>query len=284
MSELTFTHAIGVTDADGVLWTQGDDTAIFPLASVSKPIAALATLVAIDQGKLALDEPAGPRGATIRHLLAHTAGYAFDTDDLLAEPGQKRLYSNTGFDVLGEALAEAVHMPVADWVRSSVVEPLGLRDLQVEGSPAKDYSGSIRDLLALGREWLSPTVISAELWQEATSIQFPGVRGILPGYGNQKNNTWGLGVEIRSDKSPHWTSPNSAPETFGHFGQSGSFLWMDPTRTIAAAFLGEKPFGPEHQAAWPEITRKILHFMDKYPTNARERLAEIGAYGASKPA
>ena len=260
---LPFTYALGVTDLHRELWHEGDDAAIFPLASVSKPIAALAVLVAVERGMLSLEDSAGPEGATVRHLLAHTAGYAFDSADVLAEPGARRIYSNANFDALAEAVELATGYEMSEWVELTVVDPLGLTDLEVSGSPAKDYRGSVRDLLAVGRAWLAPGFLREETWREATRVQFPDTAGVLPGYGRQKPNPWGLGVEIRGRKQPHWTGERSDPATFGHFGQSGSFLWMDPQRKVAAAFLGTQPFGPEHVQIWPGLTDAILERVDR---------------------
>ncbi len=252
-----FPCVLGVTDAQADLHHEGDPTRVLPLASVSKSIAALAALVAVDRSLVDLEEPAGPEGATVRHLLAHTAGYAFEGEDPIAKPGARRIYSNTGFEVLGAHLTEAIGIDFPEWVEQEVVQPLGLIDLDVSGSPAAGYRGSIRDLLAIGRELLEPTLISADLAAEAQSVQFPGLGGILPGYGRQKNNDWGLGFEIRDGKDPHWTGATFSARTFGHFGQSGSFLWVDPEVGLAAAFLGEKPFGEEHVERWPALTDAI---------------------------
>jgi CubicO group peptidase (beta-lactamase class C family) len=46
--------------------------------SVSKLLAGLAALVAVEEGAVDLDEPAGPDGSTVRHLFAHTSGPVFD--------------------------------------------------------------------------------------------------------------------------------------------------------------------------------------------------------------
>lgn len=259
--DLPFPFAVGITDARGTLAVHGEDARVFDLASVSKPIAALGVLVAVERGLLDLDEPVGPRGpegATVRHLLAHTAGCGFDGTDVLAEPGVRRIYSNTGFEILGEHVADAVGTDLSDWMEEVVVAPLGLDDIEVDGSPAAGYRASIRDLLAVGRELLAPTLISPDLHREATSVQFPGLAGILPGYGRQKPNDWGLGLEIRDGKSPHWTGLRSSPRTVGHFGQAGSFLWADPDAGLAAAFLGTEPFGPLHVEAWPQLTDALL--------------------------
>lgn len=259
-----FPHAVGLADARGTLRTAGDETRIWPLASVSKPIAALGALVAVQRGLVDLDEPAGPPGATVRHLLAHAAGYAFDSGtaedpgEPIAAPGRRRIYSNTGFLVLGRHLEEATGRELPDWIEESVLAPLGLVDLDVSGSPAAGYTGSVRDLLVIGREMLRPTLVDADLWAEATRVQFPGLAGILPGYGRQSPNDWGLGVEIRGRKHPHWTGADASPATIGHFGQSGSFLWADPEAGLTAAFLGDEPFGPVHQEHWPALNDALL--------------------------
>lgn len=256
--DIDFAHALGVSDAERPLHLQGDAAQIWDLASVSKPLAALGALIAVDRGLADLDEPAGPEGATVRHLLAHTAGYAFDGEETVGAVGARRIYSNTGFEVLAAHLEEATGFDYADWMEQTVIAGLDLTDLEVTGSPAAGYRGSIRDLLAVGRELLAPTLISEDLWREARTVQFPGLAGILPGYGRQKPNDWGLGVEIRGAKDPHWTGAHSSPETFGHFGQSGSFLWVDPAAGLTAAFLGAQPFGPEHVRIWPGLTDQIL--------------------------
>lgn len=256
--DLDAAHALGVSDAESTLYTQGDPTRVFDLASVSKPLAALGALIAVDRGLIDLDEPAGPEGATVRHLLAHTAGYAFDGDETVGAVGARRIYSNTGFEVLTAHLEDATGYDYADWMEQTVISGLDLVDLEVSGSPAAGYRGSLRDLLAVGRELLAPTLIPEELWREATSVQFPGLSGILPGYGRQKPNDWGLGFEIRGEKDPHWTGAHSSPQTFGHFGQAGSFLWVDPVRGLTAAFLGEQSFGPDHVRIWPGVTDALL--------------------------
>lgn len=256
--DVDFAHALGVSDAERTLHLQGEGARVWDLASVSKPLTALGVLVAVDRGLVDLDEPAGPEGASVRHLLAHTAGYAFDGDERVGAVGARRIYSNTGFEVLAAHVDHATGYAMDEWLEETVVQGLDLADIEVTGSPAAGYRGSLRDLLAVGRELLAPTLFSEDLWREATTVQFPGLAGILPGYGRQTPNDWGLGLEIRGDKSPHWTGAGSSPETFGHFGQSGSFLWVDPVSGLTGAFLGEKPFGPEHVRVWPGLTDALL--------------------------
>ena len=95
-----------------------------------------------------------------------------------------------------------------------------------DGSPGSEAESSVDDLARFAAELRAPT-LTATL-DDATRVAFPGLDGILPGFGRQKPNDWGLGFEIRDGKSPHWTGAHSSPRTFGHFGQSGTFLWVDP--------------------------------------------------------
>src|SRR2546428_7358301 len=97
---------------------------IFRWASVTKPATALAALVAAEEGVVDLDQPAGPPGSTVRHLLAHASGLPFDGDKPIAEPGQRRIYSNVGFEVLAKTVAEAAEMPFEEYLAAAVLEPL----------------------------------------------------------------------------------------------------------------------------------------------------------------
>ena len=92
--------AAGVVGPEGVRATHGPVEHEFRWASVTKPATALATLVAAEEGVVDLDEPAGPPGATVRHLLAHASGLPFEGGTPIAEPGKRRIYSNTGFEQL----------------------------------------------------------------------------------------------------------------------------------------------------------------------------------------
>ena len=197
-------------------------------------------------------------GATVRHLLAHASGIAFDSDAVLAAPGTRRIYSNRGIEILGERLQEATATPLERWVETTVLEPLGMSSVLVPGSPAHSGEGTARDLAVFAGELAAPRLISASLAAEATSVVFPGLDGVLPGYGRQAPNDFGLGVEVRGHKRPHWTGRAGSPATFGHFGQSGSFIWVDPEARRQAVFLGERRFAAVHKDIWPDLCDQIL--------------------------
>jgi CubicO group peptidase (beta-lactamase class C family) len=249
--------AVAVVDTAGTVAMVGPQTS-YPWASVTKLVTSTAALVAVDRGLLDLDEPAGPPGATVRHLLAHASGIAPDGDAALAPPGRRRIYSNRGFELLADVVSARVGASFADWTYEAVVRPLGMSAMRVEGSPAHGISGTIADLAALGRELLRPTILEQQTWATATSVAFPGLDGVLPGFGKQRPNDWGLGFELRDGKDPHWTGSTNSPRTFGHFGRSGSFLWVDPEAQLACASLSGQPFGPWAAAKWPRLSDDVV--------------------------
>ncbi|PPK70550.1 serine hydrolase domain-containing protein [Actinokineospora auranticolor] len=250
--------AAAVVTADGVVvGSVGDQGREFPLASVTKLLTAYAVLVAVEEGAVEWDQQAGP--ATVRHLIAHTAGLAFDTRTQQAEPGTRRIYSNAGFEVLAETITEATSIPFATYLTEAVFDPLGMVTSSLPGSAGAGGVSTCADLTRFAAELQRPTLVSPETLAAATTVAFPGLNGVLPGYGMQKPNDWGLGFEIRDHKSPHWTGKTSSPETYGHFGQSGTFLWVDPTAKAACVTLTTRPFGDWAIAAWPPFTDAILH-------------------------
>jgi CubicO group peptidase (beta-lactamase class C family) len=238
--------------------TRGDPTQVFDWKSVTKLATALACLVAVEEGTLDLDEPAGPPGSTVRHLLAHASGLNFDDGPPLAAPGIRRIYSNHGFVVLAETLAGRAGIPFYDYLREAVLGPLGMRRAELRGDAGAGLHGCLEDLLALGGELLAPTLVAQETLAEGTAVAFPGLVGVLPGFGRQEPNDWGLGFEIRDAKSPHWTGRRNSPLTFGHFGQSGAFLWVDPEAHTALGCLTDLPFGRWAATAWPVLSDAVL--------------------------
>jgi CubicO group peptidase (beta-lactamase class C family) len=251
--------AAGVVTADGtVRGTRGETGRRFPLASVTKPLVAYAALLAVEEEAITLDQPAGPEGSTVRHLLAHTSGLAFGEHRVVAEPGTRRLYSSAGFEVLASTIEEVTGIAFADYLHEAVLDPLGMGATTLEGSPGHGATSTVDDLLRLAAELQAPTLLDATTMAEATSVQFPGLNGTIPGFGHQKPNDWGLGFELRDGKTPHWTGTHSAPGTFGHFGQSGTFLWVDPDAGAACVVLTDRDFGDWAKQAWPAFTDAVL--------------------------
>jgi len=254
-------HAAAVVvSPSGVLATHGPTDRLFRLASVTKPMVARAAQVAIEEGVVELDTPAGPPGSTIRHLLAHTSGLSMLDDKVIAPAGARRVYSNTGFAVLARAIEQESGIEFGTYLGEAVFEPLGMdASALAGGAAAAGFGGAstIADLAAFAADLLRPRLVSPEMHAEATSIQFPGLDGVLPGFGQQRPNDWGLGFEIRNGKIPHWTAPDNSPRTFGHFGQAGTFIWVDPDVDLALVVLTDRDFGDWTHQLWPAVSASV---------------------------
>ena len=250
-----------VIGRSGVLAAYGDGAREYRLASVTKPLVARAAQVAVEEGVVDLDSPAGPPGATVRHLLSHASGYSMHSAQTLAEPGTRRVYSNFGFGVLAETIEAQSGIEFGRYLSEAVFEPLGMTASRLDGGAAAAGFGGIStvdDLVVFAADLLAPRTVSAQLHAEAISVQFPGLTGVLPGFGVQRPNDWGLGFEIRDDKSPHWTGTRNSPRTFGHFGQTGTFLWVDPARELSLVVLTARDFDEWARPLWPALSDEVL--------------------------
>jgi CubicO group peptidase (beta-lactamase class C family) len=194
----------------------------------------------------------------VRHLLAHASGLPFEGPDPIARPGSRRIYSNTGFDLLGDTLATAAEMPVETYLAEAVLVPLGMKATDLRGSPAKDGWSTVDDLARFAFELLVPTLVTPETLAEATREQFPGLAGVVPDMGRFDPNPWGLGFELKDAKSPHWTAPEGSPRTFGHFGGSGTFLWVDPDARLACVVVTDRDFGDWAPPLWSALSSAVL--------------------------
>jgi CubicO group peptidase (beta-lactamase class C family) len=248
--------AAGVVHPEGRVTTRGDASRSVRLASVSKPVAALAVQVAAEEGVVDLDEPAGPPGSTVRHLLAHAGGLPFEGTEPIARPGQRRIYSNEAFRVLAEHLATRAEMAFGDYVRLAVCEPLEL-GLDPAGDPGSGMRAALQDVLALGSELLRPRLLAEETRDELVTVQFPGLTGVLPDYGRFEPLDWGLGVQLNT-VPPSWMGTRASPRAFGHFGGTGTFLWVDPEAQVVCAALTTREFGEWAKDAWPRLSDAVL--------------------------
>lgn len=253
--------AAAVVAPDGSVTTTGDVDRSFRLASITKVLSAWATLVAVEEGIVELEQPAGQAGCTLRHLLAHAGGYAFDGVEPISPPERRRIYSNRGIELVADAVAAAASMTFADYLHEAVLEPLGMAATALRGSPAHGAVSNVDDLLRFVAELRRPRLVSAATAAMATSVQFPQLAGVVPGFGRYEPCPWGLGVEIRGQKSPHWTGRANSVATFGHFGGAGTVLWVDPGVAVACIALTDRPFdqwADDARLAWPALADAVL--------------------------
>ncbi len=234
--------AAAVCTSDGVIGRFGETASEFALASVTKPLFAYAMLIAHEEGTIDLDETVD--GRTVAQRLAHV-----DKD--------RRRYRNANYDELGQLLEQRSGFGAHEYFAEAVAEPLGLARTRIDGSVAAAGIGTADDLAVVGGEWLRPTLIHPQTWSRATTPCDPELAGILPGFGYQSPNPWGLGPEIRGHKEPHWLGVSFGPEVFGHFGQAGTFVWVDPVLGAAAVVLTDRDFGPWAIERWAPFNDRL---------------------------
>lgn len=250
-------NVAGSVIADGKIHSHGDVDRVFETMSVTKPVAAYAFLLAYEEGIFDLDSPAGPEGATVRHLLAHASGVGFDSPEPQRPVGDRRIYSSAGFDILADLVAEEAGMTFSEYLHEAVFVPLGMEYSRLEGSAGHGMKSTVSDLTRFAQELISPTLLSQQTLDDAFTVQYPDLIGTVPGYGMQKPCPWGLGFEVKGDKDPHWTGTTMPASTVGHFGQSGTFIWAVPGSGIAAVVLGDRGFGAWAKPLWAEFNDAV---------------------------
>ncbi len=243
----------------------GDLERTYRLASLTKPMVAWAIMVAVEEGVIDLDQPvqhvAAADGTTMRHLLSHASGFPFDGDDPIAAIERTRIYSNTGFERAADELAAAASMPFGDYFREAVLEPLGLASTELEGSAAHGVRSTLADMIMFVSEMRRPTILAPSTVDELIRPQYPSLGGIVPGVGRFDRCPWGLGVELHGDKSPHWMGRANSTATFGHFGGSGTMMWVDPLAEVGVVALTDRPFDEWRDDAlrlWPAFSDAAL--------------------------
>ena len=162
--------SVAVATGDRLRWSEGfgladlendvpvRPTTVFRMASISKPITAVAVLQLAERGRIDLDEPiqryvpSFPETCgtvTPRLLLGHLGGVRhyrgdelqstrryrsvdealtiFKDDPLVAEPGTRHVYSTYGYNLLGAAVERASGQTYADYIRGHIFEPSGMK-------------------------------------------------------------------------------------------------------------------------------------------------------------
>lgn len=250
-------NVAGSVIAGGEVHVYGDTERVFETMSVTKPVAAYAFLLAYEEGIFDLDSPAGPEGATVRHLLAHASGVGFADRNPERPVAERRIYSSAGFDILADLVAAEAGMSFSEYLHEAVLSPLGMGSSVLEGSAGHGMRSTVADLIKFAQELINPVLLSQQTLDEAFTIQYPDLIGTVPGYGMQKPCPWGLGFEVKGEKSPHWTGSTMPANTVGHFGQSGTFLWTIPGSGHAGVMLGDRNFGAWAKPLWSEFNDSV---------------------------
>ena len=238
----------------------GDIDRPYDWASVTKLCTALAVLVAVEETTLSLGgggrppgvdggPPAGPRLGP-RALGRGGARAPGPPPHLL----QRRL--RPAGRALG-ASARASPSPTTCARRCSTPSACAGRGWPPGARRPPACTARVRDLVHLAAELLSPTLVAPVTLARATAVAFPGLSGVLPGFGRQDPCDWGLGFELRDAKRPHWTGARQQPvgpsaTSARPAGSSGS----TPRRRWPASRSADRAFGPWAAEAWPAPLRR----------------------------
>jgi CubicO group peptidase (beta-lactamase class C family) len=289
----------GVVSADGA--AVGPDTR-FALASLTKPLTAAACLCAVEEELIGLDDEVRD-GFTLRHLLSHCSGLPAESSDPdvrpLEPPGSYRRYSNAGYALAARLVEQRSEMPFRDYLRSSVLDPLGM-DASLGLEPADSartavvrqpglwrdgqqffnsaafraaalaesggyacatgYASFLRCLLDRGRA-RHGALLAPETVDDMLSTQFGELPGGVEVVALWDACPWGLGLDVRGTREPHWTGDALSPSANTHFGSSGTLAWIDRERGLGLVVLASRGSYSGWwmgEGGWADLTAAVL--------------------------
>jgi beta-lactamase class C len=210
----------------------------------------------------------------------------------LAEPPHTQVrYSNVGPGLLAVLVERVTGQPFNSALAELVLAPLGIEGyLGVEPPrPAARVAGGLGEHAGTALEpfnstfWRSmgfpwgglvttaagalrlvqaftgavPGFLPPQILAEATRDQTDGLGGGFWPPLRWDSCPWGLGVELRGAKTPHWTPAAASPGSFGHVGASGVLAWCDPAADIAWVILGTRTF-ETWWMDWPGLSDAVL--------------------------
>ena len=220
---------------------------------------------------------------------------------LQSAPGEVLRYSNLGAAIAARAAERATGTPFHTLLQRAILDPMGLdgvalrpgpdlddrialvQDPANAGTPAESYNsrywrdlgipwggyyGTARDVLRFATSFLPgrDRPLSDEAVTEMTADQVRGLPGGVESAGIiWPHGAWGLGWEVKGPKRHHWTGTASAPETFCHWGQSGTLVWVDPTRALGVAVLANRTVRhpwPLRPPRWAALSDAIIAAAD----------------------
>jgi CubicO group peptidase (beta-lactamase class C family) len=254
---------------------------LFALASLTKPLVAAACMCAVEEELLELDEEVRD-GFTLRHLLSHCSGLPADAGDLdvrpVDRPGTYRRYSNAGYALAARLVESAAEMPFREYLRRSVLDPLGMdaslglghadaERVAVVRQPGlwklgqqffnseafraaalpesggfatvRGYARYLTCLLAEGRA-TGGALLAPETVDEMLATQFGELPGGVEAVATWDACPWGLGLDVRGRRKPHWTGDALTATANTHFGSSGTLAWIDRERGVGLVVLASR--------------------------------------------
>ena len=247
--------ALAVLDSD--LWSHGPTDRMFAIASLTKLLTAWAILIGVEEGAVGLHDPLGPPGATVAHLLCHAGGWSFGGERVLALPATRRIYTNRGYEALAEHLSASTGIAFGDYLAEAVLEPLQMSSTELRAGAAMGAWSNAEDLGRFCAELQDPSLLGPPTVEQFRAPRFPTLAGVVPGWGRFDPCPWGCGPELKGTKDPHWMGSTASPACLGHFGGSGTFLWVEPDLGLSCVLLGDRPFGDWAVGVWPAFSDAV---------------------------
>jgi CubicO group peptidase (beta-lactamase class C family) len=211
---------------------------------------------------------------------------------LATAPQVQVLYSNLGPGLLAIAIEQLTGQPFHETLNEQVLQPLHIEgylgvepprqpaaiagalgehagtSLEPYNTPfwralALPWGGLVTDAdgaLALVRAFAGEPhgFLAHETAFDAVHDQTDGLAGGFFEPLWWSSSPWGMGLELRGEKQPHWTPLQASSESYGHAGASGCLVWHDPLAGLTWAVLGTRTF--EHWwTQWPAIGTAILN-------------------------
>jgi CubicO group peptidase (beta-lactamase class C family) len=214
-------------------------------------------------------------------------------------PGSYRRYSNAGYALAARLVADAAEMPSREYLRGAVLDPLGMdASLGLEPEEAeraaivrqpglwKDghqffnsdafraaalaesggfatataYARFLTCLLERGRA-PGGALLAAETVDDMLATQFGELPGGVEAVELWDACPWGLGLDVRGTREPHWTGGSLSATANTHFGSSGTLAWIDRERGIGLVVLASRGSYSgwwAGEGGWGDLTTGVL--------------------------
>jgi beta-glucosidase-like glycosyl hydrolase/CubicO group peptidase (beta-lactamase class C family) len=293
---IAYSKAYGYHTYDKLKKVQFSD--VYDLASLTKVVATTTSVMKlISEGKIDLDDKVseyipefkqGEKSAvTIRHLLLHNSGLpafrvyvdriqdpavlmqAIKEEPLINKPGEKYVYSDLGFILLGEIVKQVSGRSLDSYVRRELYYPMGMSSSFFNPArvgtwysrriPPTEIDTVFRDQLVQGvvhderAYYLDGVAGHAGLFSNAYDLAvwaqmlmnegaYGGVQFLEPDIVRKfvrrqsDTSTRALGFDTKSEGFSSAGQLTSST-TFGHTGFTGTSVWIDPERNLAIILL-----------------------------------------------
>jgi uncharacterized protein YbbC (DUF1343 family)/CubicO group peptidase (beta-lactamase class C family) len=270
---------------------------VFDLASLTKPIAtATSLMLLVEQGKLRLSDRVadhlpgfgkhGKDRLTLEHLLLHTSGLIADNPvadyrdgrakalericDLkpLAEPGARFVYGDVNYIVLGEVVERVAGVPLDQFARTHIYEPLGMKEttfrpqgaLKARAAPTEARDGRFEPGVVHDPRAYALGGVAGHAGLFSTADDLAIYARMLLRHGTVDGHRLLAPATVRTMTTPHpvpgglrafgWDVDTSYSKNrgdlfprdrgFGHTGFTGTSLWVDPDSDTAVIFLSNR--------------------------------------------